>query len=141
MYQELSNEEACKCFIAEEEKHSQHFLELGRKLIIYQNEKWYEPMYKSFAEFCKQMPYSQAYISRVMNIYQKFACEYKYDIEFLADIGMGTLSDILPFCTNKTSADFWVAKAKLPRATLRKEILAFKELANIVNDATLIHRE
>lgn len=119
MLQEIGPIDFCKAIIKQEKQFSYEFLELGEALYTIREQKWYLPEWDSFAAFCKELPRSQGYISKLINIHKRLVLEYKISREELVVCRFANLSDVLPLCINKERTDFWVSRLYLSRPDLR----------------------
>lgn len=134
MTYETSGEEFCLGIIEVEKGKRMDFLVSGRNLSVIQDEKLYKPRWKSFAEFCRNFPRSQAYVSSVMGIHRILVVRYGFSPERLSGIGMATLSCIVPNCRTREDAEALVAEAeKLTREDLRT-LLRSRKLSTVDNN-------
>lgn len=123
---QAKNIDYCTKALEFEKSLSTQFLVLGEYLFNIREMNLYSPQWSSFNEFCMEFKsLSQASISKLANIYQKFVVNYDIPKEQLATAGgWARLAEVLPLCNTKEAAEEWLHKANvLTRDDLRKEII------------------
>lgn len=128
-FAEVANYQYCSQALEFERQLSGQFLTLAEYLYNIRENNLFAPQWDSFNEYCTEFKsLSQASISRLIGIYQKFIVEYQVPRERIAALGgWSNIASTLAVVNSKQDAEEWLHKAEtLHRDDLRRELTEHK---------------